>query len=478
MTARDFEELDALRWASAVTAQARGEALEPEEREFKAAIEAGNPELEEELDFWRAVAHEGESGLAGEMSDDDLAASVLAAFADPVASTGPLDLEALSRAAEHNELEPEALEDAPAPREQGRPAPVLALAARRRARYGMAAGIGLGLAAAAAVVIGVLGGVPNVPGWDPTVPGAAPQAASLDGELSEPGVRRRAGAIIPAEEDCVPIGPSSRACIEEGALEVVAAVDGGEPRIRVDQGSLRVVSDDVAVDGGEVVASVVETPIATLHGHGASYEASVAEQPLLLILVVDRGEVEVEHKDGSRRQVRAGERVTIQLADGAAEADADLADAELAVDGEGEPSVADARRARAALLSTAQAHVEEGDRGRAIKAYRKLVDDHAGSSEARLARVSLGRLYLEDGQGSKALVQFRKYLKRSGGQLREEALYGEIRALRSLGRKAAEQEAIERFLDAHPRSIYAAGLRRRLDDGATGEGSSPAPAAG
>lgn len=468
MTGRDFEELDALRWVSAVTAQARGEALAPEEREFKAAIEAGSPELHEEVDFWRAVAHQGESSRSGEMSDEDLAASVLAAFAAPTASGGPVGqsaLEAFASADEQVSGDESAAAVAAAPRDHGHPgqaAPVLALGAHRRARYGLAAGVGVALAAAAALVIGVLGPFQIGPATSPADGGQA----AIEPDLSEPPLDGYSGAVIPVEEDCVTLGPSSRACLEEGALEVVAALDGGEPRIRVDAGSLRVVSEEPVE--GEVVASVVETPLATLHGRDASYEAMVAEAPLLLILVVDRGEVEVEQHDGTRRKVEAGETVTIRLPDGGAGVDELEALEDEAPD---EPKLAqapdaqEARQARAALLRAAQEHVQQGERGRAIKAYRQLVDEHSGSREARLARVSLGRLYLEDGQASRALVQFRKYLRRPGGQLREEALYGEIRALRALGRKDAEQQAIQRFLGSHPRSIYAAGLERRLDDG-------------
>ena len=50
------------------------------------------------------------------------------------------------------------------------------------------------------------------------------------------------------------------------------------------------------------------------------------------------------------------------------------------------------------------------------------------------------------------------------GPLSAEARHGKIRALRALGRREAEAQALEDFLRAHPDNIDAAQLRRRLDE--------------
>ena len=97
------------------------------------------------------------------------------------------------------------------------------------------------------------------------------------------------------------------------------------------------------------------------------------------------------------------------------------------------------------------------------EAYRALRATHRQSGEARAALVSLGELELAQlGDPSGALQSFEAYLAR-GGPLGQEAEYGRIRALRALGRTAAEVQAIEGFLAAHPSSAQERPLRARLE---------------
>jgi len=65
------------------------------------------------------------------------------------------------------------------------------------------------------------------------------------------------------------------------------------------------------------------------------------------------------------------------------------------------------------------------------------------------------------GNAHAALAAFDAYLT-GNGSLRQEALYGRIRALRALGKTAPERAAIASFLEAFPESVQASPLRARL----------------
>ncbi|MEX1368958.1 MAG: tetratricopeptide repeat protein [Nannocystaceae bacterium] len=138
----------------------------------------------------------------------------------------------------------------------------------------------------------------------------------------------------------------------------------------------------------------------------------------------------------------------------------------------GDPAVVAPRAARrspgphtaAALLERAQQLVATGDRSAAIDAYERLVDRFPDSAQAKAARVSLGRLELRRGAATRALAHFDAYLASTTGSLTEEARYGRIRALRSLGRQPQELASIDAFLAEHPGSLYAARLRKRAEE--------------
>jgi hypothetical protein len=115
----------------------------------------------------------------------------------------------------------------------------------------------------------------------------------------------------------------------------------------------------------------------------------------------------------------------------------------------------------AALLAQAQQARSAREYGKAIRVYRRLVRRYPASGEARLAQVSLAQLQLAQGNAGAALGGFDAYL-RSGGALSQEAHYGKIQALRTLGRRAEEHAEIRRFLARYPRSLHAAALKRRL----------------
>ncbi len=116
----------------------------------------------------------------------------------------------------------------------------------------------------------------------------------------------------------------------------------------------------------------------------------------------------------------------------------------------------------AQLLSQAQALRKQGKYADAAWAYQALLSRYPSSSEAAASRLSLAELQLTGlGAPAPALASFRQYL-RSGGALRQEARYGEIRALRALGRDAEARGLAEKFVRTYPDSGQAVSLGRWL----------------
>jgi hypothetical protein len=114
------------------------------------------------------------------------------------------------------------------------------------------------------------------------------------------------------------------------------------------------------------------------------------------------------------------------------------------------------------LLSRARSLRAKGQLRDAVKVYRELCSTYPASPEARASLVSLGELELGVlGNAHAALAAFDAYLK-GDGSLRQEALYGRIRALRALGETTPERAAIASFLETFPESVQASPLRARL----------------
>lgn len=106
------------------------------------------------------------------------------------------------------------------------------------------------------------------------------------------------------------------------------------------------------------------------------------------------------------------------------------------------------------LLAKARKLVAAGSGGKALAVYEKLRRAHPSSSEAHVANVSIGEIQLQRGKASAALAAFDRYLSGGGGSLREEALWGRVRALHRLGRVEARDEAAERLKKTFPKSVY------------------------
>jgi TolA-binding protein len=124
------------------------------------------------------------------------------------------------------------------------------------------------------------------------------------------------------------------------------------------------------------------------------------------------------------------------------------------------PDAPDALGAKA-LFGEANRKRLAGDTAGAIALYKLLAERHPGSAEADLAELSLGKLMLATGNASEALLHFR-LAQTSGGALGSEALWGEVQALKTLGRSSDERAALERLLAEHPDGAYAKAARKRL----------------
>ncbi len=116
------------------------------------------------------------------------------------------------------------------------------------------------------------------------------------------------------------------------------------------------------------------------------------------------------------------------------------------------------------LLETAQKHRKAGRWQRAEVAYRTLVRYYPKRAEARSSLISLGFIQLEHLHlPGKALKSYNLYLKRApSGPLAQEAAFGRAMALRALGRRDAEIEALKRFIEQYPLASQQSRARKRL----------------
>jgi outer membrane protein assembly factor BamD (BamD/ComL family) len=98
----------------------------------------------------------------------------------------------------------------------------------------------------------------------------------------------------------------------------------------------------------------------------------------------------------------------------------------------------------------------------AKRLYHRLQEQFPGSSEAQLSLLTLASLQLDTGNAGAALRMFDRYLRRAGGPLEAEALYGRARALRRLNQGNAEARAWRGLLAKYPGSRYAHEAQERL----------------
>jgi TolA-binding protein len=98
----------------------------------------------------------------------------------------------------------------------------------------------------------------------------------------------------------------------------------------------------------------------------------------------------------------------------------------------------------------------------AAETYAELIRRFPGSLEAAIAEVALGKWSLAQGRSGDALEWFRAHQRRPQRPLAAEALWGEARALESLGSSAAAKRPWQQLLEQYPESPYAGVARERL----------------
>jgi TolA-binding protein len=116
------------------------------------------------------------------------------------------------------------------------------------------------------------------------------------------------------------------------------------------------------------------------------------------------------------------------------------------------------------LFAAANRARVNGDVAEAIALSRRLQSEFPRSTEAVSSHLSLGLLYLQQGQAQAALAEFRLYRGSAGGAGQAEALWGEAKALRQLGRSSEERTALEELLARYPRSAFSGAAQKRLAD--------------
>jgi TolA-binding protein len=99
----------------------------------------------------------------------------------------------------------------------------------------------------------------------------------------------------------------------------------------------------------------------------------------------------------------------------------------------------------------------------AAAVYSELIRRHPTSLEAGIAELALAKWSLAQGRSGDALEWFRAHQRRPQSALAPEALWGEARALESLGSRAAARVPWRALIDRYPDSPYAAVARERLE---------------
>lgn len=116
----------------------------------------------------------------------------------------------------------------------------------------------------------------------------------------------------------------------------------------------------------------------------------------------------------------------------------------------------------AILFKSANLARREGDTQRAIALYTRLLQRYPATAEAQHARLTAGELELQRGSAARAMALFAHY---GNGPLAAEALWGQARALGTMGRIAEERAVMEKLLRHYPDAPCSTAARKRLRSG-------------
>lgn len=255
------------------------------------------------------------------------------------------------------------------------------------------------------------------------------------------------GIIVTSEQTCG-IREGARVCLDPKS-RAEFELDGN---LKLHQGVAQVEAES---------RLVLELPGARVHASTEAARFDATAQAVAWTVSVESGSVTVTAL-GTSRVLVAGESIgsepttttSVVSVDLTTKPEPNAASADPKV-----PSTPKPTPSADSLLTKARSERAARDFAAAARTYELLLRTYPNLAKVRASHVSLAQLYqgpLDD--PAKALHHFDEYLEH-GGLLAEEAHYGKIQALRSLGRSAAAQAERETFLVRYPDSAHADALR-------------------
>ncbi|MBW2735377.1 MAG: FecR domain-containing protein [Deltaproteobacteria bacterium] len=339
---------------------------------------------------------------------------------------------------------------------------------QRRAMWAMAAAV-------SGVVLGIViwrfAHLPAQPTAQPQLALAQPWCGKTHLTVGEP--LRSCGEARPLK-----LRDGSQMQLTAEGVATLLRADGAERRLRLEGGRLT-----VEVTPGTGRRFVVETAYCEAKVLGTVFEVRVVDGDAEVAVV--EGTVEVAAKDSPPEKIKGGWQLRVRKrrksalsARRSAQIMRALAPKPMAKDAETPTPAKDARvpdikrtplaqqvRAPALKLLLSRARSCRGARDLpcARKNYLLLQRHHRAAPVTITTLVALAEVELALRQPKASLKHSRRYLRlRPKGTLEREALHAELRALRALGRRAAEVRALKRFLKRFPSSIHASTLQARL----------------
>jgi len=356
------------------------------------------------------------------------------------------------------------------------------------------------LAAAAAVVAALLlyPGQEPAPGDDVGSPLAGATLIEVSGSASFTDRTAAAGDVLRSGDTLdvdsgslfVEFADGSTAFVEERTRLSLLATTAETTRLRLDRGRVALhvapqqVGERFTIDtpGGQI--QVLGTVFSAEAGEDG-YEVAVTEG-LVQFSMSEGPVVEIPagftfHTSTGLRELPADESAAIQrmavLGEPAYHAESATEGTEAAIRA-AEPTEADVEPQTASpsrgseeappsvetLLAEARQCRVQRDWSGAVRAYQRLGAAHPDSPEAVTSLVPMGKIQLEQlDQPEVALRSFALYIESAEhGSLLEEAEWGVAEAYRQLGRSEEEYEALRRFREHHPDSLYAGPADGRL----------------
>jgi tetratricopeptide (TPR) repeat protein len=278
---------------------------------------------------------------------------------------------------------------------------------------------------------------------------------------------------------CLTIDPAIDVCLAEHSEIRLESLAASSIRVRVETGlalaslSRRNPGSSFSLLAGNLSATAHGTTFAARHERG---QAEV---------IVVEGSVEVARGGASSEQVGAHSRLLLRSGENVFErsqlgpveeerllglrATQGSAFGVLELDSKAPlsrpPAVASSgsveKPSPAVLLDAARAEVARGNARAALALYERLRALYPASAEGHTVLPTIGKLQLDLGDSARALHSFDAYLQRPG-MLAPEALSGRIRALRALGQRQAERDAIQQYLARYPKGLERPLFEKRL----------------